>query len=105
MGLCGPIGDRQERAVGRIRRCQEHLLGLIDQLLDFKTIAAGRGAHRRPTEADRAAPRARYRPALALRADPARLRQVFVTLLANAAKFTPPRGTVCLGCDVVGSDV
>ncbi|MBV8029909.1 MAG: response regulator [Betaproteobacteria bacterium] len=38
-----------------------------------------------------------------LDADPTRLAQVFSNLLNNAAKFTPPRGSIALSADVEGN--
>jgi len=121
MGLCGPVTEQQERALGRIRLCQDHLLSLITQLLDFKKIAAGRvdyalvalpaGEALRTAavivesqlrEAGIAFERPEPDPAITLRADPDKLRQVLVNLLSNAAQFTPAGGTVALSCDAAG---
>ena len=118
MGLCGPVSDQQTRALDRIRLCQDHLLGLITQLLDFKTIAAGRVNYDISTvlvgdamreaaalvesqmrERDVAFEPVVASPGIGVRADPDKLRQVLVNLLANAAKFTPPGGSVAVSCD------
>ena len=42
---------------------------------------------------------------IALRADPVRLAQIFTNLLTNAAKYTPPGGTIALSARREGSDV
>ena len=126
-GVCGPVTAQQTRALERIRLSQRHLSGLITQLLDFKKIASGHvhydiarvpagealraaaaiveseleeralrfAVHvdgRAPDEDDRG-------DAVAVRADPEKLRQVLVNLLANAARFTPAGGSVTLACD------
>jgi signal transduction histidine kinase len=124
MGLCDPLTERQARAVQRIRGSQEHLLGLIEQLLDLKRIAAG---HMRydlaVVSADHALDdaatlvdshleqlglRLETPPApagLAMHADPGKLRQILLNLVSNAAKFTLHGGTITLGCDADAREV
>ncbi|HET7458172.1 MAG TPA: GAF domain-containing sensor histidine kinase [Gemmatimonadaceae bacterium] len=118
MGICGPVTEQQARAVERIRLSQHHLTGLIAQLLDFKRIAAGHvdydvvvvtaadaigaAAAIVESELEERALRFEHREpqgGVAVRADPDKLRQVLVNLLANAAKFTPAGGSVILDCD------
>jgi signal transduction histidine kinase len=113
LGLCGPVGERQAQALDRIRASQHHLLGLIDQLLDFKRIAAGHMgyeiadvavAEAIPAATELAGAQLRELglrlevPALpsdlAVRADPEKLRLVLLNLLSNAGKCTPAGGTV-----------
>jgi signal transduction histidine kinase len=45
MGTCGPLDERQARAVERIDRSQRHLLALTNQLLDFRAAASGRAEY------------------------------------------------------------
>ncbi|MGZ8414663.1 MAG: ATP-binding protein [Gemmatirosa sp.] len=118
MGLCGPVSDRQAKALARIRRSESHLLGLINQLLDLKKIAAGRMQYDFDTvhvqdvmrdacdlteEQFASGGLLLERPAsladVAVRADAGKLRQILVNLLANAAEFTERGGTVTLACD------
>jgi signal transduction histidine kinase/DNA-binding response OmpR family regulator len=113
----------QRRYVGILRDAGEHLLGLLNDLLDLSKLEAG-ALRVEPAEftlreqVDRAvelvAGRARGKglevlchvardvPARVI-GDPLRLRQVLVNLLSNAVKFTD-RGEVVLTIDRGGGD-
>jgi signal transduction histidine kinase len=113
-GRCGPLTDRQARAVGRIARSQGELLALTNRLLEFRTLAAGHAdymlarvdvaealadaVHAAAAALDEAGVRVERAPgddaALAVHADAAKLRQVLVTLLAHAARRSPRGATV-----------
>ena len=41
MGLRGPVTDAQRSDLARIRRSQRHLLGLINDVLNFARVEAG----------------------------------------------------------------
>ena len=41
MGLTGPLNEEQERQVGTVQRSGEHLLSIINDLLDFAKIESG----------------------------------------------------------------
>jgi len=117
MGVRGPISEAQREDIGRIQRSQRHLLGLINDVLNFARVERGMVAYDlRPTavgdvvssatalvEPQRAAkgltldvrlPAPAGRPPLAALADGEKLRQVLLNLLSNAVKFTPPGGRV-----------
>ncbi|MEP7104916.1 MAG: PAS domain S-box protein [Chloroflexota bacterium] len=121
-GSYGPLNDRQERYVGNINSSGQHLLALINDVLDLAKARAGQMpveavaislneaiadvlAKMRPIS-DAKAVELRAGPETDLRvvADRRRLHQVMLNLVSNAIKFTPAGGsvTVC-GADVAGA--
>lgn len=121
--LAGPINEEQERQLGMIVRSGNHLLGLVNDVLDLEKIEAG-AMPIEPDEFDAAglvssaaeimAPMAKSRglsldvrvPDAGLRvsADEDRVRQVLLNLFSNAVKFTD-EGGVSIVLDVVGDRV
>ncbi len=107
MGIRGPVTPQQRDDLGRIQTSQRHLLGLINEVLNYAKIETGSVHYdvadvpvREALAAAESlvAPQARARghalvvadvpPALAVRADPEKLRQILANLLSNAVKFT-----------------
>ncbi|GCL64637.1 sensor histidine kinase [Pseudaquabacterium pictum] len=106
-----PLAPDQQRWLALIRQSGEHLLAMIDDLLDLTSIEAGRlplapqALDLRPLADDALAmveaAAARHDLALACEgsgvlawADRTRLRQVLINLLSNAVKYNRPGGRV-----------
>ena len=117
IGIYGAVNDQQRETINRIQRSQRHLLGLINDVLNFAKIEAGRVEYRiadvRVRHAVDAieplvAPQLRAKSlrfdrgecadGRVVRADADKLQQILVNLLSNAIKFTPEGGAVTLRC-------
>jgi signal transduction histidine kinase len=106
-GISGPITEQQSQQLGRIKASARHLLALIDEILTFTRIDAGREKVdlERATlttlldpAAELVEPLARARGLhievmlppneVVVETDPVKVRQMIVNLLSNAVKFT-----------------
>src|SRR5687767_14297498 len=113
MGIRGPLTEQQREDLRRIQRSQQHLLGLINEVLNYARLETGAVhydladvcARDALAEAEGlVAPQVRAKgltltagacaPEIAVRADPEKLRQVLVNLLSNAVKFTDAGGRI-----------
>jgi len=113
-GVAGDLISGQRDYVDRLRRSQQHLLAIINDLLNFSRIEAGRITYDMQSmslsKTIRAVlpmvePQAAQRK-LALRfdvtsdvqvmADPAKVEQILLNLLSNAIKFTDPGGSIVI---------
>jgi PAS domain S-box-containing protein len=112
------LADKQKRMVDQILSSGQHLLALIDQVLDFSKIDAGqidvnivdvsadRICHDCVETASMLARAAEFdlvyaadgRDLPMVRADPTRLRQIILNLLSNAIKYNRPKGHAVLDC-------
>ena len=119
MGVHGPVTEGQLTALGRIWRSQQHLLRLINDVLNLSRIEAGRVDYKidnvpvaevvrtvlpmvEPQLAAKGiASQTVLDDAPVVRADREKLEQITLNLLTNAAKFTPTGGsvTVRVRCD------
>lgn len=124
LGVGGEITDRQRDYLERIRTSQEHLLGIITDLLDYGRIEAGQTEYDLTAVSlsavvERVAPMVEPQAAakgisivripcdgdpLAL-ADRAKAEQIVLNLLSNAVKFTPRNGRVTIACAADGDRV
>jgi len=113
LGVHGPLTEQQRDDLSRIQRSQKHLLGLINDVLNFARLEAGK-VHIEPrpvcvdsltsTVEAMIAPQMKSRrlrfvrhqpdPNLAVHCDPDKAEQVLLNLLSNAVKFTPSEGTI-----------
>ncbi|HEX2211319.1 MAG TPA: PAS domain S-box protein [Longimicrobium sp.] len=117
MGLQGELNQGQRGYLARIRASSQHLLGLVNDVLDFAKIEAGEmgfSASRvelRASAGEAVAmvmPQADARrvalredpcpPGASCLADPDRVRQILLNLLSNAIKFTRPGGEITVRC-------
>jgi signal transduction histidine kinase len=122
--LEGPLTERQRAVLSRISQSQRHLLLLIEDVLGFAQVEAGRlsfnlqpvvvaetlasiepivgadlvrrGLRLEITGCD---------PRLVVQADPDKLRQILLNLVTNAIKFTDPPGTIVVSAQEAGSKV
>jgi PAS domain S-box-containing protein len=118
LGVLGPITAKQTEALGRLQRSRKHLSAMVDQLLGFARIEAGKvefdiepvSVHESLARlADLIAPQAeakelRYRfedcdPSLRVMADGERLDQILLNLIGNAVKYTPAGGSVTMSVE------
>ena len=122
MKLRGDAGSERERTV--IERQVSHLTRLVDDLLDVSRIARGRVELKSEVvelaevvadAIETASPLLEQRThtlkvevarsELRVNADPMRLSQVIANLLTNAAKYTPPGGTISVRAQRVANEI
>jgi signal transduction histidine kinase len=124
MGIHGPVSESQREALGRIQHSQRHLLGLINDVLNYARLEAGKVEYD-PTNVSVRQAIDDVEPLVALqfrakrvrldveecsrelvaRADRDKLQQILLNVLSNAVKFTPAGGTVTVRCRQDGDAV
>jgi PAS domain S-box-containing protein len=121
MGVRGSLNAEQAQDIARIRRSQQHLLTLINDVLNFAKGDAGQTEYRlTAVPVDEAlhdtetmiAPqivakglRYTYKggdKTASVLADPEKFQQIVLNLLTNAVKFTDPGGSITLSATPAG---
>ena len=120
LGLAGPVTDEQRRFLARLTRSSQHLLELVNDVLDLSRLeatqmqvghepcwtgiavagaielsegmASERGVRLIDTKPGD--------PGVAYIGDEQRVRQILVNLISNAVKFTETGGTVTVECNL-----
>ena len=117
LGVRGPVSEQQMGDLERIRRSQQHLLAIVNDLLNFSRVEAGRVTYQIESVeigsavdavATMVGPQAstkglemlvlECRSAPRVLADAAKLQQILLNLLSNAVKFTPSGGSLRVSC-------
>ena len=124
LGVHGPLTSEQREALRRIQKSERHLLGLVNEVLNYARVESGNVDYAlADVPMDEVlgmcealiTPQARARhlkltvgsaqPGLTARADPEKLQQVLLNLVSNAIKFTEPHGAVSLTCEAADTNV
>ncbi|HEX3865184.1 MAG TPA: ATP-binding protein, partial [Gemmatimonadaceae bacterium] len=121
-GIRGPVTDSQMGDLARIKRSANHLLSLINDILNFAKIEAGH-VQMQPRDVSMSETlgqlEALVGPQLLEKklnyhyeccdasytafADPERLQQILLNLLSNAIKFTASGGSITVVCAATGA--
>ena len=124
LGIRGPLNSEQAQDIARIRRSQQHLLTLIQDVLNFAKVDAGQTEyHITAVPVDEAlkdtesmiAPQILAKglhysykgvgKTTAVLADPEKMQQIVLNLLTNAVKFTEEGGSITLSSELSGKCV
>ena len=123
MGIRGPVNAAQLEDLSRIGRSQQHLLSVINDILNFSRIEAGQITYDIKEVSSREVVEAVI-PMISVSAaekkiefvfepedeaqvmaDAGKVEQILLNLLSNAVKFTAPEGRVTLRTRRVGDDL
>jgi PAS domain S-box-containing protein len=116
-GVGGDVSEQHRDYLTRIRNSQQHLLGIVNDLLNYSRMEAGGVVYERELvfahevvegvlamvtpQIERKQLRLRRgscAPDIAAIADRLKVEQVVLNLLSNAVKFTPEGGTITVFC-------
>jgi PAS domain S-box-containing protein len=119
----GALNEKQKRFVGHIKQGSDHLLQLINDILDLSKIEAGQlDIHCEDFHVKDALPEVlstirplamakgvhvehKFETQRPVYADRVRFKQILYNLLSNAVKFTPKGGHVSINCSEQGNCV
>ena len=120
-GIAGPVSAQQQEFLNRIRGSQQHLLGIVNDLLNYGRIEAGEVVYDLAPismhdvldrvlamvapQADRKGLRLALgtcTETVVAMADQLKTEQIVLNLVSNAVKFTPEAGEVTLSCSSRG---
>jgi PAS domain S-box-containing protein len=124
MELRGPLTPEQRQDLERVRRSQQHLLGIINDILNFSRIEAGQLTYELApvplhevvdSVSMMVAPQVQSKglhfettgcpPDVVAWADRAKVEQILLNLLSNSVKFTDKGGALTLTCEPLGNNV
>jgi PAS domain S-box-containing protein len=124
LGLRGPLTAEQHQDLDRIRRSQQHLLGIINDILNFSRIEAGRVSYNltavsasdvldavmamiAPQAGAKGVRLERTVPDedVIMQADRGKVEQILLNVVSNAIKVTPKGGLVAIRAAVTGNRV
>ena len=123
LGVRGPLTEGQMADLARVQRSQQHLLSLINDVLNFSRLEAGSVTYQiEPVSLDAVVETAAAmitlqaatkhiaftwdaHTSLVALADRSKLEQILLNLLTNAVKFTEPGGRVTMRCEADGDRV
>ena len=122
--ISGPVTPQQREHIERIRRSQQHLLGIINDILNFSRIEAGQLTYDMAdvpmhevieSVSHMIAPQALSKqltfepgacpPHVRAWVDRAKVEQILLNLLSNAVKFTEPGGRITVDCALTDDQV
>lgn len=117
LGIHGAINERQKEDLERISSSQRHLLGIINDILNFSRVEAGKVEyHIRPIDllatvksvVGMVEPLAKSKdidlrieecpPGIEALGDPAKCEQILINLVSNGVAFTEKPGGISIGC-------
>ena len=119
MGVAGPVTEQQREYLERVRTSQQHLLAIINDLLNYTKVESGQVTYdiemldlhdvvesvlsMVTPQANRRRIHLRHGPCsdhTFARADRLKVEQIVLNLLSNAVKFTPEGGQVTASCSL-----
>ena len=114
-GLCGPVNSQQTDTLSMVKRSGEHLLDLVNDVLDYAKVESGKIIPKKEEIAvgsilkdlskiartqgiakKQKVELADVSPAMGVMCDKRHLRQMMINLLTNAVKYTPEGGNVLI---------